>query len=109
VSGCGSEWPCEACATPIVYSGRGAPRKFCSQCMPPGARAAEWRALDCERVRLSNAARRRGPFPVVCQDCGEVFEAVRRDSTRDPACQAERRRARDRARKARDRSLGRRG
>ena len=64
-----------------------------------------WRAANPEHVAIANAARREGPFLTACEACGEVFSAVRRDSVRCPDCQLERRRARDRLRKQRARSL----
>ncbi len=76
---------------------------WCRECCV--SRNREWRAQNPAYVACVNDARREGPFSTACESCGIVFAAVRRDSVRCPDCQAERRRARDRARKARDRSL----
>lgn len=74
---------------------------WCSACKVEDTR--EWRAENPERVAAYNASRRLGPFPMVCVDCGELFEARRRDQVRCPACQAERRREADRLKKKRRR------
>jgi hypothetical protein len=56
-------------------------------------RSRRWRAENRDRV---NAARRAGPFEVVCRDCGETFEASTRQRVRCRNCQAAMRRARAR-------------
>ena len=75
---------------------------WCKRCCVERNRL--WRAANPEVVANSNADRREGPFSTACEACGIVFAAVRRDSVRCPECQAERRRARDRLRKQRDRA-----
>ena len=76
---------------------------WCRECCVERNRI--WRAANAEYVAIVNDARREGPFSTPCEACGAVFGAVRRDSIRCAACQAERRRARDRLRKQRSRSL----
>ena len=33
---------CPACGEPIVYRGRGRPRKYCEVCVPPGSGGTAW-------------------------------------------------------------------
>ncbi len=76
---------------------------WCRECCVERNRL--WRAANPDYVAIVNEDRREGPFPTACESCGIVFGAVRRDSIRCPDCQLERRRARDRLRKQRARSL----
>jgi hypothetical protein len=60
---------CAACGAPVPYSGVGCPRRYCSACVPQavevGAAAylRAWRAVNPERERARNAARRAVPLP----------------------------------------------
>jgi hypothetical protein len=67
---------------------------WCRPCV--AARNREWRAENAGYVAAANAARREGPFPKVCADCGEWFAARVRAQVRCPGCQLEMRRGRKR-------------
>jgi hypothetical protein len=75
-------------ANPRLRGGLGS---WCRSCHVERNRA--WRLENRERL---NAARRRGPLPTRCADCGSAIEAKTSLQVRCPACQAERRRTRKR-------------
>jgi hypothetical protein len=65
---------------PLLRSGLGS---WCRGCKADANR--RWR----ERTPDVNARRREGPFALVCVDCGEPFQGVRRDQKRCPEDQHE--------------------
>jgi hypothetical protein len=68
-----------------------------SWCLPCAAeRTRQWRAENPDYVGAVNTARREGPFPKLCSDCGEEFQAKRRASTRCSGCQKKHRQQRKR-------------
>jgi hypothetical protein len=74
---------CASCGAALPeHQGRGRPRKFCVDCVPPGTGAAAlraWRAANPEKVRAYNEARRLAPLlPRPCAACGEIFTPLRR-------------------------------
>jgi len=67
---------------------------LCRECH--AERNRRWRADNPDYVAEYNAARREGPFPIVCAECGKRFEASRRMQKRCRECQATMRNGRKR-------------
>ncbi len=67
---------CAACGTNFAYEGRGRPRRYCRECVPPGTTNA-WRAANPQRVAQYNAARRLPTEQRPCLVCGMQFTTGR--------------------------------
>ena len=89
---------CPVCGKGLEPQKRGRPRKFCTDCVPPGQgkeATRAWRAVNPDRVAAYNGTRRLEPVYLRWKDClacGARFYSVRKDAlTCSRRCQRQRR------------------